>query len=124
MVFPKLNSIQHTNFDVPYLYPEFQNEYSQGASGIYNSATEYSSWGPKMQGQNVTNWNKEQIALNAQPNNVKDFFRTGYNLVNNFSYSGGNEKLNAYFSYSNTTAQGVLDDNKMSRNNLNLRLER
>ncbi len=119
---PKIEFNSTTNFDVPYLYPEFQNEYSQGASGIYNSATEYSSWGPKMQGQNVTNWTGEQIALNAQPNNVKDFFRTGYNLVNNFSYSGGNEKLNVYFSYSNTTAQGVLDDNKLSRNNLNLRL--
>ncbi|MDD4193002.1 MAG: SusC/RagA family TonB-linked outer membrane protein, partial [Mangrovibacterium sp.] len=111
-----------SNFDVPYLYPEFQNEYAQGANGNYSPTMAIASWGPKMTGQTVTSWTGEQVKLTPQPDNVKDLFRTGYNLVNSFSYSVGNEKLNAYFSYTNTNAQGVLEDNKMQRHNLNLRL--
>ncbi len=111
-----------SNFDVPYLYPEFQNEYAQGAGGNYSPTMETSSWGPKMTGQTVTSWTGEQVKLTPQPDNVKDLFRTGYNLVNSFSYIVGDEKLNAYFSYTNTSAQGVLEDNKMQRHNLNLRL--
>ena len=110
-------------FDFPYLYPEFQNEYAQGATGIYNPTTEYLSWGPKMTGQAVTDWTGKQTTLTPQKNNVKDFFRTGYNLVNTFSYSFGNEKINTYFSYTNTSAQGTLADNQMQRNNINLRLD-
>ena len=37
---------------------------------------------------------------------VEDFFRTGYNLVNNLSISSGNEKMSTYFSYANTSAGG------------------
>jgi TonB-linked SusC/RagA family outer membrane protein len=112
-----------TMFDLPYLYPEFQNEYAQGADGKYNSTTEYLSWGPKMTGQTVTNWTGDEIKLTSQPNNVKDFFQTGYDLVNSFSYSVGDDKMNAYFSYTNTTAQGILADNKMQRHNVNLRID-
>jgi len=110
-------------FDLPYLYPKFQNQYAQGADGKYNNTTEYLSWGPKMTGQTVTNWTGEDIQLNPQPNNIKDFFRTGYNLVNTFSYSVGTDKMNAYFSYTNTLAQGILSDNKMQRHNVNFRLD-
>ncbi len=112
-----------TMFDLPYLYPKFQNEYAQGADGKYNSTTEYLSWGPKMTGQTVTNWTGDEIKLNPQPNNVKDFFQAGYDLVNSFSYSVGDDKMNAYFSYTNTTAQGILADNKMQRHNVNLRID-
>ncbi|HNW56619.1 MAG TPA: SusC/RagA family TonB-linked outer membrane protein [Bacteroidales bacterium] len=111
------------NFDIPYLYPSFQNEYAQGAGGVYSPTTEYLSWGPKMKGQTVTNWTGEQTTLDPQPDNVKDFFRTGYTATNSFSYSAGTEKMTAYVSYANTKAQGVLEDNVMMRHNVNLRLE-
>lgn len=116
----EINSV--SNFDMPYLYPEFQNEYAQGASGIYSSTASYSSWGPKMNGQSVQNFHGETVSLNPHPDNVKDIFTTGYNLTNSVSYSSGNEKSTTYFSYSNTTAQGVLEDNKMVRHNFNLRM--
>src|SRR5690606_11742108 len=52
---------------------------------------------------------------------VKDFFRTGTNLVNSISISGGNDRTTAYFSYSNTTATGITPKNEYQRNNISLR---
>ncbi len=48
---------------------------------------------------------------------VKDFFRTGYNLVNNVSISSGNEKMSTYFSYGNTSAGGVIPNNHYNKHN-------
>lgn len=49
---------------------------------------------------------------------VKDFFQTGYNLVNSISVSGGNDRTTAYFSYANTTARGILPTNTYRKNNI------
>ncbi|WP_423129405.1 SusC/RagA family TonB-linked outer membrane protein [Gaoshiqia sp. Z1-71] len=49
---------------------------------------------------------------------VDDFFQTGYNLVNSLSVSGGNDKTTAYFSYGNTSAAGVVPNNKYQKNNV------
>ncbi|MFA5229201.1 MAG: SusC/RagA family TonB-linked outer membrane protein, partial [Candidatus Paceibacterota bacterium] len=116
----EFNSI--TTIDVPYMFPHLQNEYAQGSGGIYSSTIAAMSWGPKMSGQKVTNWTGEEIELKAQPNNVKDFFLNGYNLTNTLSYSAGSERSTVYFSYSNTTARGMLKTDKLERHNFNLRL--
>ncbi len=116
----EVNSV--SNFDLPYLYPELQNEYAQGAGGIYQSNAEIYSWGPRMTGQTVQNWTGEQTTLDPQPDNIKKPFEVGYNFTNSFSYSTGNEKSTSYFSYSNTTTKGILKDNKMVRHNINLHL--
>ncbi len=116
----EVNSV--TTFDLPYLYPDLQNTYAQGLNGIFLPNTDVYSWGPKMTGQTVVDWTGKETKLEPQPDNVRDFFRTGHNLTNSFSYSAGTEKSTTYFSYSNTTAQGVLADNKMQRHNFNLRL--
>ncbi|WP_423126691.1 SusC/RagA family TonB-linked outer membrane protein [Gaoshiqia sp. Z1-71] len=116
----EVNSV--TTFDLPYLYPEFQNEYSQGTGGAFNAQEFVKSWGVKMTGQTVVDWTGKETKLLPQRNNVKDFFRTGNNFTNSFSYSTGTEKSTTYFSYSNTVAQGVLEDNRLTRHNFNMRL--
>ncbi|HBL75093.1 MAG: hypothetical protein A2W90_15335 [Bacteroidetes bacterium GWF2_42_66] len=116
----EFNSV--TSVDMPYLYPELQNEYAQGINGVYNAGSDMDSWGPRISGQTVTNWTGEDIKLTAQPDNFKDVFVTGYNATNSISYSAGNEKLTGYFSYSNTTAKGVVENNKINRDNFNMRL--
>ncbi|MBD0725088.1 SusC/RagA family TonB-linked outer membrane protein [Flavobacterium sp. L1I52] len=109
---------------------DLQNQYGQGESGVYNATAE-SSWGGKLDGSQVSAW---QLVRNpdysgaatssyvAQPNNVKDFFKTGYNLANTLSISTGSEKTQAYFSYTNTVAEGIVGGNKLGRHNANLRL--
>lgn len=113
--------------DTPRMLQELQNVYGQGNSGVYNKSQEQ-SWGPKMDGSQVATWSVnpadagKTYAFNAQPNNNRDFYTTGTNLVNSIALNGGGEKTNAYFSYTNTDATGIVDNNKLKRHNINLRL--
>lgn len=49
---------------------------------------------------------------------VNDFFQTGSNLINTVTISGGNDRTTAYFSYGNTSSQGVIDLNSYQKNNV------
>ena len=50
-----------------------------------------------------------------------DFFRTGLTSITSVSVNSGNDKLQTYFSYANTTGRGILNENKLSKHNINLR---
>lgn len=56
-------------------------------------------------------------SVNAN-DHVSDFFQTGTNLINSLSISGGNDKAQTYFSYSNTKANGIMPNNELLRHNL------
>ena len=107
-----------------------QNEYGQGTNGVYvpNSS---SSWGGRLDGSQVEAWQLVRnpdydgpatYAYSPQPDNVIDFYQTGYNLANSLSITTGSDKTQAYFSYTNTTAEGIVGGNKLNRHNANLRL--
>ncbi|MEJ7694787.1 carboxypeptidase-like regulatory domain-containing protein, partial [Daejeonella sp.] len=106
---------------------DFQNEYAQGAGGIYNRAQE-GSWGPKMTGQSVPLWGNDPADagktynLTPQPDNYKDFYSVGNQLSNTLAFTGGNEKAQTYLAYTRSDATGIVDNNKLTRNILNLRL--
>jgi len=55
---------------------------------------------------------------NYEDTYVNDFFKTGVNLINSVSISGGNDKTKAYFSYGNVNASGIVDKHEYGRNNL------
>lgn len=105
----------------------FQNEYGQGNNGIYQKGYIY-SWGAKMEGQTVDNWTLnparagETSALNAQPGNVKDLFRTGVIFSNNVQASIGGQRTQTFFSATSTEGKGILPNNKLLRNNALLRV--
>lgn len=111
----------------PIFLQEFQNEYGQGNAGVYNAAGEQ-SWGPKLDGSQVAFWSKDPAdngktyAFSPQPDNYKDFYTNGNNLVNSIALNGGTGKTQVYFSYTNTNARGIVDNNKLKRHNVNLRL--
>lgn len=96
-------------------FPDWQNSYAQGDRGLFNPLS-INSWGPRIQGQTVTNFRGEQEVLNAYPNNVKDIFQTGRNIQNNLSFSGQGNKSSYYFSYGNLRETGILDNNELTRN--------
>lgn len=106
---------------------KFQDVYGQGSGGVYNRASEF-SWGPKMTGQQVAAWGPKPdnagktYAMTPQPNTYENFYSTGNQLSNSVALSGGSEKTQTYFSYTNLGAKGIVDNNTMKRNILNLRL--
>ncbi|HRK80277.1 MAG TPA: SusC/RagA family TonB-linked outer membrane protein [Saprospiraceae bacterium] len=105
--------------------PDYQNEYGQGAAGAYNPAA-ISSWGPRIQGQNVilpVDYRgglispNDSVALTAYPNNVSDIFRTGSNMQHNLAFQGGTEKSAYRLSLGYLDDQGVLENNRLQRYN-------
>ena len=90
--------------------PELQTEYqslSVGQAITENGrVTDPKSWGAKTGGLS---------------NTVDDFFETGYTSTQSVSLSAGNAKAQTYFSFANTSAGGVMPENRLNRNVLNLR---
>jgi TonB-linked SusC/RagA family outer membrane protein len=109
------------NYETPLLYPEVQNEYSQGNGGIFG-ATAGSSWGEKINGQQVTDWTGKQDNLTAQPDNIKDYFKKSLSTNNSVGISAGSEKIQTYFSYANNYYEGLVPQNRLNRHTVNLRL--
>lgn len=81
-------------------HPKFQSNYGETTSNSTDS------WGAAI--------------TNGGHDNLNDFFRTGLSRMNSVSLSGGSEKTQTYFSYSNTGATGIQPTNDLQRNNLNL----
>jgi TonB-linked SusC/RagA family outer membrane protein len=106
---------------------DFQNEFGQGSAGIYNRAQE-GNWGPRMTGQSVALWGNDPAdagktySFSPQPNNYRDYYDVGTQLSNTLAFSGGNEKAQTYLAYTRVDAAGIVDNNKMTRDILNLRL--
>jgi TonB-linked SusC/RagA family outer membrane protein len=117
-----VNFISGFTVDQAAVLPELQYEYGQGDAGIYGANSER-SWGPKAEGQMVTLWNGNSVPLTGQPNNLKDFFRTAHTYNNTLSVSGGGEKMQTYFSYANTSAEGILSNNDLTRHNIDLKTD-
>ncbi|MCK5136395.1 MAG: SusC/RagA family TonB-linked outer membrane protein [Bacteroidales bacterium] len=116
-------------FETPMILPEYQNEYGQGKDGnipadwneFYTSTG--GSWGPRMDGSSQYYFTAEDDLrpYSAQPDNVKDFFRTGSNFVNTIALDYGGEKSSARFSYTNTNTNSMLPNSDLLRHNFNLR---
>ncbi len=119
----KVEINSQTSLGFPTRYPEIQNVYGQGTGGIFSPNDPYYSWGPKMQGQTVTDWTGNETTLDPQPDNIKDLFQVSQSYVNNVSYSTGNQKSTAYFSYTNSTWNGLLPVNKGTTHKVNMRMD-
>ena len=93
-----VNVSSNTTMETPMLLPEFQNRYGMSDNGTY-------SWGDK-------------LATEA-PNYAKEFYRVGFTTNNSIALSGGNDKMQAYFSYANVYSEGVTPSNNYRSHNLN-----
>lgn len=101
--------------------PEVQNTYGQGIDGAISTTTG-DSWGAKMEGQTYTNHLGETRSYSPQPDNIKDFFRTGVSLNNSIGIQGGGEKVQTYLGYTNNAIQGIVPTNDLTRHNITLRM--
>lgn len=101
--------------------PRMQNSYGQGNGGVLDPSSG-ESWGARMSGQSYTNFLGQTARYEAQPDNIKDFFRTGVSVNNSIGISGGGEKMQTYFSYTNNAIQGIVSRNDLMRHTVNLRI--
>jgi len=113
-------------FDSPMVLPDYQNEYGQGSQGsvpadLVGLKNASGSWGPRLDGSNQLYYTGEQRPYVAQPDNVKDFFRTAGKYINTISLDGGGETYSARFSYTNNMTESMLPGGDLKSHNFNLR---
>ncbi len=107
---------------------DWQNEYGQGTGGVYSERAN-KSWGPRMDGSQVTHWSNDPAwptpttSYSPQPDNKgSDFFRTGHNTAANIGISSQGEHTNSYVSYTFTDAAGIIPKHELQQHNVNVRL--
>ena len=100
-------------------FPDFQNEYAQGSNGNYINNVP-GSWGPRINGQTVTNWFGDEEVLRAYPDNVKDILQHSKFAQNTISFSGATAKYNYRISYGNTYETGLVPNNELKRNSFSV----
>ncbi|SHJ19327.1 TonB-linked outer membrane protein, SusC/RagA family [Arenibacter nanhaiticus] len=118
-----------STFADPILLTSFQNDYGQGSAGNY-SPNAVTSWGPKFDGSQVAHWSNDPnspefgstYAYEAQPDNVKDFFKTGYNVATNIGVNINSEDTNTFLGYTYTDAGGIIPGNNLNRHNITARI--
>ncbi|MGE9516673.1 MAG: SusC/RagA family TonB-linked outer membrane protein [Solitalea-like symbiont of Tyrophagus putrescentiae] len=108
------------------ILPEYQNEYGQGTRGKIPSSREEllsatGSWGGKLDSTQQPYFDGTKKAYLAQPNNVKDFFKTGQTYVNTIALETSSEKTALRFSYSKFNNGGIIPSNKLQKDNFNIR---
>jgi TonB-linked SusC/RagA family outer membrane protein len=116
-----------TMFEQPLVKPKLQNVYGSVIDGNGTKSSPYSiggsSWGGKLSDMTAAQLDPANSVqhLTNQAYNIDNFFRTGVNSNNTIALSGGSEKIQNYFSYGHTQANGIVDRNTFQRNNLALR---
>lgn len=118
---PRISVNSSVRFDNLFRAPNFQNEYSVGDFGRYDSTIAVTSWGTRIEGQEVFNGiTREREPLTANPDNYKDFFRQGITLQNNVSVSDANERYDYRLSITSLNQEGILPNASLDRITANL----
>ncbi|MEP2774251.1 MAG: SusC/RagA family TonB-linked outer membrane protein [Fulvivirga sp.] len=123
--------------------PDYQNTYGAGSDGDYGNVN--GSWGPKFSDlDSIPHWyggpnglpnafpqfstfdengnvtGAVNIPYQAYPNNVEDFFETGYVFENSISVNSGGEKGNMSLVVSRTEQDGFIPTTEFDRTTISL----
>jgi TonB-linked SusC/RagA family outer membrane protein len=111
--------------------PEYQNAFGQGSEGKFsyvdgkgagiNDGVD-ESWGPKLDGRLIPQFNSKGVAVPfiAHPDNVRDFFQTGYALTNGIAIEDASDKIDYRLSYNNLKQVGVIPNSGQGKNSFAL----
>jgi iron complex outermembrane receptor protein len=83
---------------------------------------ELENWGPRMLGQDVRNYDGTMTKYLPQPNNFLDAFQNGFGYNTNVAIDGGSEKTTFRLSYNRNQAEGIVSNNKFTKNAFDLRV--
>jgi len=103
----------------PFLTPETQNVFGQGSNGNF-LPDERLSWGPRVEGQTVTNWNGVQEQLGIH-DNVNNFLETGINQNHSATFQQQYGNTGIYTSLGRVDQKSILPGNRITRTNLSAR---
>ncbi len=93
---------------------DLQNQYAQGNLGVYNKDLA-NGWGPAITGQQVPNLLNETVTLQANPDNVRDFFRTGATNIQSLAVAGGTEQSDYRLGGTWLGQTGIVPNSELAR---------
>lgn len=102
-----------------FMKPKRQSTFGQGSGGIYDGTSGY-SWGPEIAGQTYTDWEGNTKTMQYY-DNISNFFDTGININESFSFSQQFNKTSIYTSLTRMDDASKIPGAKLSRTNLMLR---
>lgn len=106
-------------FESAFTTPKTQDTFGQGTQGIYNNESGL-SWGPKIEGQSLENWQGQQVPLKAY-DNVNNYFNSGFNQRHNLSFSQQLNTTSVYSSLSYLDDQSQIPGAELKRFNFTTR---
>jgi TonB-linked SusC/RagA family outer membrane protein len=110
-------------------YTDFQYVYGQGVGGLKptNAAVAQQSgrmsWGAKLDGSQVIQFDGNMYAYSAQKDNIKNFYRSGPSFTNTIAVSRGGENGSFRLSLSNLNNQSIVRNSGLDRKTINLNIE-
>jgi len=124
-----------TSFDAPYILYDMQNTYGAGRNGkfegpwktttgtpVYDATNgaSFGSWGPRMEDQTIVDWDGKERTFSPQPDNYKEYFRTGTNVNNSVSLSGGFKNTTYRLTLADLRTRDIVPNSDMNRTNIGL----
>ena len=107
-------------------FTDYQYQYGQGSMGLkpttQAAAQSLNSWGAKLDGSSVIQWDGVSRPYTAQKNNIKNFYKDGTNISNSVSFYGGTDKSTYNFSMSDMDNKSVIPNSTLKRNNFSINL--
>ena len=102
-----------------FMKPDRQTTFGQGTQGIFNPTSDY-SWGPRIEGQTVTDWDGKSQTLQYY-DNLDNYFNTGVNTTESFTFSQMYNKTAIYASATRMDDANKIPSAKLNRTNMTLR---
>src|SRR5699024_5925196 len=121
----------NTTISTPLVLPDYQNIFGQGSNGQFkyvdgkgggiNDGVD-ESWGPPMDGRLIPQFysNGKAVPFVPHPDNVKNFFKTGWKFNNGLSVAGSGDNYHFRFSYNNMDQHGIMPNTSQQKNSFSV----
>ncbi|WP_228520906.1 SusC/RagA family TonB-linked outer membrane protein [Flavobacterium sp. HJJ] len=88
-----------------------------------NTTVETAAYLPKFQTSYIAKPGADESwgAAKSTPDHTRDFFETGLTQISSFGFSTGSQNSATNISYANTSANGIIPTNSLSKNNFSIR---
>jgi TonB-linked SusC/RagA family outer membrane protein len=120
---PRVEVNTQYTLDRATLLLDLQNQYGQGAGGEFKfvdgkgSGTNDGydqSYGPRMDGRPIDQFNGKGLPWVPHPDNMDQFFQTGHTTATTVAISGGTDVAAARLSFGKTLTKGVVPNNSFN----------
>ncbi|RAJ08920.1 TonB-linked SusC/RagA family outer membrane protein [Chitinophaga skermanii] len=112
--------------ETPSVFPDWQYVYGEGREGIAPTTQASAindgriSYGAKLDGSDVIQFDGVKRPYVAQKNNIKNFYQPGSTFTNTIAFTGGSEIVNFRFSLSNMENKSIIPNNTLNKKIANL----